>query len=225
MTIRIKDWSKFQHFKDRRPPWVKLYRDLLDDMEWHELDPAAAKALVMLWLIASEYDGDLPDIRKLAFRLRMDEPSCKSLICQLSHWLEDDDNAAISERYQGDGLEGETEVETETEGEPRPKRQKRKAETTLPEWTEALDGADAIPADDPLFAWAAKVGIPHDWLALAWWVFEARYADNPKRYADWRAVFRKAVREDWLKLGRTDQRAGGFVLTAAGEMAQREMAP
>jgi hypothetical protein len=33
VTIRIKNWAQFQHFKDRKPPWVKLYRDLLDDME------------------------------------------------------------------------------------------------------------------------------------------------------------------------------------------------
>jgi hypothetical protein len=52
---------------------VKLYRDLLDDMEWHQLEPRAAKALVMLWLIASENDGQLPEAKTLAFRLRTTE--------------------------------------------------------------------------------------------------------------------------------------------------------
>lgn len=121
MGIRIKDWHKFQHFKDRRPPWVKLYRDLLDDLEWHDLDPAAAKALVMLWLIASEYEGALPEGRVLAFRLRVSEVECNSLILQLSHWLERDDNSAISSGYQADRTEIETEGETETEVEKEPK--------------------------------------------------------------------------------------------------------
>lgn len=48
--MRIKNWSKFQHFKDRKPPWVKLYRDILDDIEWHELDPLAVKVLVRSYL-------------------------------------------------------------------------------------------------------------------------------------------------------------------------------
>jgi hypothetical protein len=92
----------------------------------------------------------------------------------------------------------------------------------LPEWQALLDGADAITADDPIFEWAARVGIPHEWLALAWWAFETRYADNGKRYADWRAVFRKALREDWLKLWRK-ARSGGWELTPAGDMASEEM--
>ena len=33
---RIRNFDKFQHFKDRRPPWIKLYRDLLEDLDWHE---------------------------------------------------------------------------------------------------------------------------------------------------------------------------------------------
>ena len=117
MTMRIKGWGQFQHFKDRRPPWIKLYRDILDDVEWHELDPKAAKMLVMLWLIASENDGELPDVKILSFRLRISASEVKSLISKLSHWLISDDIAPISSRYRDDAPETETETETETEGE------------------------------------------------------------------------------------------------------------
>lgn len=113
MTTRIKGWSSFQHFKDRKPPWIKLYRELLDDVEWHELDPKAAKLLVMLWLIASENDGILPNDKTLSFRLRISTSELKSLISKLSHWLVQDDINLISERYQDDSLETETEGETE----------------------------------------------------------------------------------------------------------------
>jgi len=111
--FRVKGWDKFQHFKDRRPPWIKLYRDILDDIEWHELDPAAAKSLVMIWLIASENDGALPSVRKLSFRLRQSETEVSSTLTKLSHWLEQVDINVISERYQDDLPETETETETE----------------------------------------------------------------------------------------------------------------
>ena len=100
--MRIKNWDRFQHFKDRKPIWIKLYRDLLDDLNWHELDPKSAKALVMIWLIASEDLGTLPETKTLAFRLRMSEKETKEVVTRLSSWLEQDDINGISEGYQDD---------------------------------------------------------------------------------------------------------------------------
>jgi len=136
--MKIKNWSKFQHFKDRKPPWVKLYRDLLDDIEWHELDPKAAKVLVMLWLIASEDEGSIPPNKQLAFRLRMSEKETEVCISKLSHWLEQDDDNVISTRYQDDAPETETETETE-----------KKTETDIicPPDGEPLDG-NKLPGCD-----------------------------------------------------------------------------
>jgi hypothetical protein len=115
MTYKIKNWSRFQHFKDRRPPWVKLYRDLLDDLDWFELDPLASKTLINLWLIASEYEGCLPSLEILAFRLRLKKQELTKILSSLSHWLEQVDINTISEEYQHDRPETETETETETE--------------------------------------------------------------------------------------------------------------
>ena len=88
---------------------MKLYRDILDDLEWHELDPLAAKVLVMLWLIASENDGRIPDNKTLAFRLRLTEVKTKEIVIKLSHWLEQVDINPISNGYQHDLPETETE--------------------------------------------------------------------------------------------------------------------
>jgi len=118
--MKIKNWSKFQHFKDRRPPWVKLYRDLLDDMEWHDLDPLSSKVLVTLWLLASEDDeqqGKLPNIKTLSWRLRLPQEQVLNCINKLSHWLERDDINLISSGYQDDLPETETERETKKETE------------------------------------------------------------------------------------------------------------
>jgi hypothetical protein len=125
--MKIRNWSKFQHFKDRKPPWVKLYRDVLDDMEWYELDPLASKVLVMCWLIASEDDGCLPNSKTLAFRLRMTEKQTIDCLNKLSHWLEQDDINAISEQYQTDSLETERETETK-------KETKGATAIVLPDW-------------------------------------------------------------------------------------------
>jgi len=125
--MKIRNWSKFQHFKDRKPPWVKLYRDVLDDMEWYELDPLASKVLVMCWLIASEDEGRLPNTKTLAFRLRMTEKQTLDCLNKLSHWLEQDDIDLISEQYQTDSLE--TEIETETK-----KETKSDTAIVLPDW-------------------------------------------------------------------------------------------
>jgi hypothetical protein len=117
MTIMIKDWNRFQHFRDRRPPWVKLYRDILDDIEWFELPGECAKSLVMMWLIASENDGCLPSIKELAFRLRKNKSETIQIVTKLSHWLEYDDIDLISECHQVDIPERETEAEAESERE------------------------------------------------------------------------------------------------------------
>jgi hypothetical protein len=125
--MKIRNWSKFQHFKDRKPPWVKLYRDVLDDMEWYELDPLASKVLVMCWLIASEYEGRLPNTKTLAFRLRMTEKQTLDCLNKLSHWLEQDDIDLISDQYQTDSLETERETETK-------KETKSDTAIVLPDW-------------------------------------------------------------------------------------------
>ena len=109
--IRIKNWHRFQHFKDRRPLWIKLYIDLLDDPEYHKLDPLAAKYLPLIWLVGSLNQGTLPETEKLSFRLRITEKQAESVLSKLGHWLEQDDINSISYGYQDDALEKRREEE------------------------------------------------------------------------------------------------------------------
>ena len=161
MTYRIKDWSSFQHFKDRTPPWVKLYRTILDDPDWHALPGDAAKSLVMLWLIASEdktHRGRLPDARKMAFRLRIQESKMIQHLEALSQWVIRDDINPISTCHQPDipetETEGETETETETEGErgadaPPIPLVTGKKKSVVPETSKAaIDTLKALPGFD-----------------------------------------------------------------------------
>ena len=75
MKLIPKNWEKFQHYKHRSPPWIKLHRDILDDYDWWSL-PIASRAIApCLWLLAScEEDGAFnASPEKLAFRFRMTE--------------------------------------------------------------------------------------------------------------------------------------------------------
>ena len=153
--MRIKNWAKLQHFKDRRPPWVKLYRDILDDPDWHELDAESSKILVMLWLIASEDEdqqGNLPDAKKLAFRLRITQKHLEKACINLSHWLIQDDITVISERYQVDAPERAGE-ETETE-----------TETYKPETEIKISRAPRFDAQAHLVSIGVDASIAADWL-------------------------------------------------------------
>lgn len=108
----------------------------------------------------------------------------------------------------------------------KPRKQKA-AETTLAEWLATIQaaGEKAIPNTDAVFGYAREIGLPAEFLHIAWFEFKARYTAEPvkgqrqKTYTDWRAVFRKAVREGWLKLWYLDGQQ--YALTAAGQQAQR----
>ena len=112
---KIKNWRTFQHYKHRNPPWIRFHRTLLDDLDWHKLEGEAAKSLVMLWLIASEDEGNLPPSEELAFRLRISEKQLNTTLSKLSHWLEQDASTPLAECVQHAVPETETEAEAETE--------------------------------------------------------------------------------------------------------------
>ncbi len=114
MTYSVRNWERFQQYKDRNPRWIKVYRDLLNDPDWFALDGNDAKFLMNLWLLASEHgmDGTLPSIRKIAFRLHTSEKEAVDKISKLFQWIESDG----TEPYESvRNVTTETETETETE--------------------------------------------------------------------------------------------------------------
>ena len=60
-TFSVKNFEKFQHYKDRNPPWIKLHRALLDDYEFARLQDASKAHLMLLWLLASQLNNKIPD--------------------------------------------------------------------------------------------------------------------------------------------------------------------
>ena len=114
--MKIKGWEKFQHYKHRDPPWIKLHKKLLNDPEWFALSGDASKMLASCWLLASETSGELPPVPTVAFRLRMTEKRVTELLSQLNHWLEHDASELLAARkHVAPNSCSETETETETE--------------------------------------------------------------------------------------------------------------
>ena len=66
--LRVKDWMRFQHYKVRNPPWIKLYRSLLSDYDFLALSDTEKCHLILIWLEAANHDGkvanDSPYLRR-----------------------------------------------------------------------------------------------------------------------------------------------------------------
>lgn len=104
-----------------------------------------------------------------------------------------------------------------------PEGGKKSTAVGLKAWLESVKarGEKPVPEADAVFSYADDVGIPPDFLRLAWQEFRHRYSQpDAKRYRDWRAVFRKAVRGNWLKLWFLAP-DGSYSLTTVGHQAQR----
>lgn len=52
--IIIRHWEKLQHFKDRDPIWIKLYRALRHNRRWRQLSGDGCKLYIDLMLLAAE---------------------------------------------------------------------------------------------------------------------------------------------------------------------------
>lgn len=58
MILRIRNWGKYQHYKDRCPPWIKLHFQLLSSRDWVALADASRVLAVACMLVASQSDGE-----------------------------------------------------------------------------------------------------------------------------------------------------------------------
>lgn len=75
MYLTVKNWDTFQHYGKRNPPWIKLHRALLDDYAFCSLDDAAKGHLMLIWVYASQHNGQIP--QDMAFLER--KLSCKNI--------------------------------------------------------------------------------------------------------------------------------------------------
>lgn len=59
--LKVKNWKRFQQYKDGRPlRWIKLYVKLLGDYDFEQLPERTQLHLVKIWLVAAEQDNRIP---------------------------------------------------------------------------------------------------------------------------------------------------------------------
>ena len=140
MVLKPKNWDKFQHYKDRCPPWIKLHRDILNDRTFASL-PIASKALApLLWLLASESkDGSFNAAsEELAFRLHIASKDIESGLKPLiDKGFFVDASTMLAPCLQVAIPETEREGERETEKE-------KKDSIEIPDWIPLEDWNDFV---------------------------------------------------------------------------------
>lgn len=195
MALKPKNWEKFQHYKQRCPPWIKVYRTLLDDRDFMCL-PVASKALaMMLWLLASEHsDGIIEGVpADWAFRLRMtDNELLAALKPLIDNGMFSDASNVLAECLQGACPETENREREENKSKP-PFIPPKGGETVAK--VERKAKGTRLPAD-----WCHN--IKHEHLAKEMGVnlfdelmkFRDYWASEGRVKADWNATF-----NTWLR--------------------------
>ena len=185
MMLRPKNWSEYQHYKDRNPPWIKLHRDLLNDRDFMCL-PIASKAIApLLWLLASEAkNGEFnADVVELAFRLRMTTKEVNDGLKPLiSKGFFVDASGVLADCKQLAIPETETETETEKETEIKKKLKIIKTATQIP---------DLFVVDPDAIELAKKLGVDYE---LEKDKFCDYYKGKGTSMKDWSATFRNWIR-------------------------------
>lgn len=118
-TFSVRNFERFQHYKERRPPWIKLYNELLDDYHFTRLPDASKWHLVAIWLLASRTDNDVPaDIKWIAGHIGATEQVDLTPLQDAGYIVVNHGGStALAERKQSAMPERETETEAETEKE------------------------------------------------------------------------------------------------------------
>lgn len=107
-TVKVRSWNKYQHYGDRRRPiWIKLYIQLLDDPDFQGLEPELLRILIMTWLAVAEHKGCYQGaIHRLAYRMRVSPEELHDGLSRLGDWFSyEPDGDVLAGGYQDASLE------------------------------------------------------------------------------------------------------------------------
>jgi len=108
---KIKNWEKYQHYKDRNPPWIKLHVEILASEDWVTLADASKLLMVVCMIVAARNNGVIegsPDyLKRVAY---LDKRPDLSPLIECGFLEEVLADASESKQAQADARpEGETE--------------------------------------------------------------------------------------------------------------------
>lgn len=155
MAFTIKNWEQFQHYHDRRPPWIKLYHALLDDLTFVNMSDRLQCGLLKLWMLAAKLGHPLPtDYRAIKERTRVTRETVEELV-QIGWLIEVDDASNRASIPASNGASkplADSASDASTHASPRARPRARERESTEREnrttpaatararWTEQLAG-------------------------------------------------------------------------------------
>lgn len=109
--LTVPNLEKWQHYKDRSPPWIKLHRDILNDYKFACLQDASKLHLLMIWLLASQMDNQIPyDAEWIAKKINATAPVDLELLISKGFLTA---ITPLATRKQSALVETEAETETE----------------------------------------------------------------------------------------------------------------
>lgn len=57
--LQVPNWTDFQHYNKRNPPWIKLHTSILSDYDFTVLSDATQGHLMKIWLLASKTNNKI----------------------------------------------------------------------------------------------------------------------------------------------------------------------
>lgn len=189
--LSIKNFEKYQHYKHRNPPWIKLHLDILDDADFLKMPDASKWHYVGMLLLSSRHENKIPAddeyvTNRLGLRSKLDLSqrfikdhllaSCKR-IASILHTNADSETEKSRDRV-------ETETETEQHAAASPS---------------VLSKLDAFSITPELEAWAAKESIPDPSAYLEefkdYWRSVGGKRRNGQTIQSWPAAFKNRLRD------------------------------
>jgi hypothetical protein len=119
----IRNWGKYQHYKDRNPPWIKLHVELMTSMDWVSASDKSRVLMMGLMMLAAKCDNKIPLNKGYIKRVCYlnSEPDFRELLeLQFIEQIEDRADASTLPQNASDSYEmldqrKSTEKETEAE--------------------------------------------------------------------------------------------------------------
>lgn len=130
--LKINNWEKTQHYKTRRPPWIRLYTDIIEKYDqdgkpkkFYNLPDDAKLTFITLLCASSKFHNNIPfeNPRELASILAITEnsinlgPLIKAEYIQIINDASIDASKDASGKFCDRATESETETESETDNE------------------------------------------------------------------------------------------------------------
>ncbi len=103
-TLSVVNWDRWQSYRKDRgtPPWIKVYRNLLTNVEWSNLSDAEKGQLISIWIVAADKKGIIPSDPKILRKFCQldDAPNIRKFIELgfLSTSCQPDDNQMTHQR-------------------------------------------------------------------------------------------------------------------------------